>query len=95
MTPETIRDTPRRPSPILRWELQHDVRAITCRLDGRANCGYEVCVLPHWDPASAVIECVDAPMPALLRHAQVAARLREHGWIVIDHVSEGGLHACA
>jgi hypothetical protein len=53
------------------------------------------CVLPHWDPAAAVIERFDAPMPALLRHAEIANRLRESGGMVTDHVDAHGVHAAA
>ena len=94
-----IRDTPRHAgtpgAPLLRWVLQRDsTHAITCELDARANRCYEVCVLPHWDPASAMIERFEAPTPALLRHAEIASRLRENGWIVVDHVA-AEIHAAA
>ena len=70
-----------------RWILEEDATAITCQLDARGNRCYEVCVLPHWDPSSAIIERFDTPAPALLRQADVSRRLRANGWIVIDHVS--------
>jgi hypothetical protein len=78
---------PAKRKPLVEWILQRDTRAITCQLDVRGRETYEVCVLPHWDPSSAVIERFDAATPALLRHAQLACRLREAGWTVIDHVS--------
>jgi hypothetical protein len=70
-----------------RWILEKDATAITCQLDARGTRCYEVCVLPHWDPSSAILERFDAPAPALLRQAEVSRRLRANGWIVIDHVS--------
>jgi hypothetical protein len=42
-----------------------------------------------------VIERFDASMPALLRHAEVISRLRENGWMVIDHVSDDRVRAAA
>jgi hypothetical protein len=72
---------------MLRWILRRNANAITCQLDARGSRCYEVCVLPHRDPSSAVIERFNAPRPALLRHAEVAKRLRENGWMVIDHVA--------
>lgn len=75
--------------------LQRDTNAITCQLEARGNRSYELCVVPHWDPSSAVIEGFDAPTPALLRHAQVASRLRDNGWMVIDHVGIDRVHAPA
>ena len=80
---------------MLHWVLQRDTNAITCQLDARGNRSYEVCVLPHWDPSSAVIERFDAATPALLRHAEVARRLRENGWMVIDRVAADSIHAAA
>lgn len=80
---------------MLRWILQRDTNAITCQLDVRGTRSYEVCVVPHWDPSSAVIERYDAPTPALLRHAEVARRLRENGWMVIDHVAADSIDAAA
>jgi hypothetical protein len=80
---------------MLQWILQRDTRAITCQLDARSDRSYEVCVVPHWDPSTAVIERFDTPTPALLRHAEVARRLRENGWMVIDHVAADGIHAAA
>jgi hypothetical protein len=80
---------------MLRWILQRDTTAITCQLDVRGTEAYEVCIVPHWNPSSAVIERYDAPTPALLRHAEVARLLRENGWMVIDYVAPGGVRAAA
>jgi hypothetical protein len=79
--------------PLVEWILQRDTKAITCQLDLRGRRSYEVCVLPHWDPTAAVIERFDSPMPALLRQAQLACRLREAGWMVIDHVGDPHVNA--
>ena len=68
---------------------------MTCQLDARGGGSYELSVLPHWDPSSAVIERFDAPLPALLRHAQLACGFREAGWTVIDHVAAARVHAAA
>jgi hypothetical protein len=80
---------------MVRWVLERETNVITCQLDARGIRSYELCVLPHSDPSSAVIERFDAPTPALLRHAEVASRLRENGWMVIDHVAADGVHAAA
>ena len=83
------------PTPMLHWVLRRDTTAITCQLGARGPRSYELCVVPHWDPASAVIERYDAPTPALLRHAEVARRLRENGWLVIDHVAADSIYVAA
>lgn len=78
-----------------RWILEQDGTAITCHLAARSNRSFEVCILPRWDPSSAIIECFDALAPALLRHAEVSRRLRENGWIVIDQVGADHVQADA
>jgi hypothetical protein len=95
MTPDTEGNTRAHSAPLLHWILRRDTDAITCQLDARGNRAYELCVVPHWDPSAAVIECFDTPTPALLRHAEVASRLRESGWMVIDHVAAESVHAAA
>jgi hypothetical protein len=93
MTPDTKRNAAA-PHGMM-WIPQRDTNAITCQLDARSSRCYEVCVVPHWDPSSAVIERYDALTPALLRHAEVARRLRENGWMVIDRVGADSIHAAA
>jgi hypothetical protein len=95
MTPDTTFNAPTQTAPMLHWVLRQDTKAITCQLECRGNGSYELCVLPHWDPSSAVIERFDASTSALLRHAEVANRLRENGWMVIDRVAADGVHAAA
>ena len=62
---------------------------ITCQLDVRSDWSYELFVVPHWNPAAAVIERFDAPMAALLRHAEVARHLRADGWTGSSGASRG------
>jgi len=95
MTARYTRTSRSQSSPMLHWILQNETNAITCQLDARGDRSYEVCVVPHWDPSSAVIECFEAPTPAFLRHAEIAKNLREIGWQVIDRVRTGGVHAAA
>jgi hypothetical protein len=95
MTPHTHGPAPRRRTPLVEWVLQRETKSITCQLDARGRRCYELCVLPHWDPSSALIERFDAQLPALVRHAQVASRLRDTGWMVIDHVATTRVHAPA
>ena len=79
------RTTPQ-PEPVLRWVFQRDANEITCELDVRANHTFDVCVVPHWDVSAATIEHFDAPTMAMLRHAEIARRLREGGWVLTEHV---------
>ena len=72
---------------MLRWVFRRDTDAITCELDARGRHSYDVCVVPHWNVSSAVIEHYDTPAAALLRHAEIARRLRDHGWMLADHAA--------
>ena len=79
--------------PVLRWVFRRDRDALTCGLEVGPNRNYDVCVVPHWDVSSSLIERFDAPAEALFRHADIARRLREKGWVLTDYVS--GDHSAA
>ena len=64
---------------MLQWIFTRNGAALTCELDKTAN-GYEVCVVPHWNVASAAIERFDAAIAAAERHAELARYLRDTGW---------------
>jgi hypothetical protein len=64
---------------MLQWIFTRNGAALTCELDASAG-GYEVCVVPHWNVASAAIERFDAAVTALERHAELARYLRDTGW---------------
>jgi hypothetical protein len=74
------------PQPLLRWILRRGNDALTCGVDARGDRSFDVCVVPHWDISASVIERFPAPTSALRRHAEIAARLRQSGWVVADHV---------
>ena len=95
MTRVTKRDAPSPRPPMPGWGLQRETSAITWQLDIREARSYEVCVVPHWDPSSAVIERYDAATPALLRHAAVSRLLREKGWMVIDLIAAESIKTAA
>jgi hypothetical protein len=79
--------------PVLRWIFRRERDVLSCGLEVGANRAYDVCVVPHWDVSSSLIEHFDAPADALLRHAEIARRLRERGWVMTDYVS--GDHTAA
>jgi hypothetical protein len=80
---------PPEPVPMLRWIFRRHTEMLTCEVDATAGDRWDVCVVPHWNVAGAVIERFDAPISALERHAEIARRLREAGWSVIDRVPVG------
>jgi hypothetical protein len=92
---ETHQKGPAQTAPMLLWVLQRGANTITCQLDARDDRSYEVCVVPHWDPSTTVIERFDTPTMAVLRHADVAKRLRENGWMVIERIFPRGVYAAA
>jgi len=72
--------------PMLRWIFTRNHAALTCEVDANPAGGYEVCVVPHWNVASAAIERFDAAATAMERHAELARHLRATGW----HVARRG-----
>ena len=72
--------------PVLLWVLRNDFDAITVGVDISDSGKCEVKTVPHWDTSLALIEPFDSAGDALRRHAEVASRLREIGWVVADHV---------
>jgi hypothetical protein len=79
------------PTGILRWIFRRGTNALTCEIRVNGTHSHDVCVVPHWDLSSAVIERYDRPARALWRHAEIARRFREAGWTLIragsDHAS--------
>ena len=72
-----------KPDPVclLRWTFRKGTRSITCQLDNDPrDSSYDVCVVPHWDVSSAVVEVEQEPIRAFRRHADIARRLRAAGW---------------
>lgn len=75
----------RTPKPMLRWVFRREGRALTCEVDARGTQSYDVTLVPHWDLSAAVTERFDRPLRAMGRHASIARRLRDRGWVVVDH----------
>ena len=72
-------------TPMVRWVFHRDGYAITCEVDAHETQSYDVTFTPHWDPSAAVIERFNRPLRALERHASIAQRLRDDGWVLVDH----------
>jgi len=72
---------------MVRWIFQRDGSALTCRVDARARSSYDVLVVPHWNVSAAVVETLETPGRALQRHAEIAKRLREGGWLVAQRTA--------
>lgn len=72
--------------PVLLWVLRNEFDAITLGVGISDSGRCEVSTVPHWDASLALVEPFDCAGAALRRHAEVASRLREIGWVVADHV---------
>jgi hypothetical protein len=75
---------------VLRWVFRRNDRAITCEIDSDRTHSFEVSLVPHWDLSASVIERFDAAHHAFLRHAEMARRLRDAGWVRADVPRAGG-----
>jgi len=68
------------PVCLLRWTFSKGVRSITCQIENDPRGSYDVCVVPHWDVSSTVVEVEQEPIGAFRRHADIARQLRAAGW---------------
>ena len=66
---------------VLCWVFRRNDQAITCEIDANRTHAFEVSLVPHWNVSASVIERFDAAHDAFLRHAEVARRLRDAGWV--------------
>lgn len=74
--------SPQSPSTrVLRWVFRRSNEAITCEIDAAGDHAFEVCIVPHWNVSAGTIERFDAAYRAFERHAELALRLREAGWV--------------
>ena len=72
---------------VLRWIFLRGTQALTCDLRTTGGYAYDVCVVPHWDVSSSVIESYDRPADALRRHAEIARYFRQAGWALVRDTS--------
>ena len=83
-TTTTTRQRPLQAGPacILRWVFHRGPDTLTCAVEaGGRPSSFDVCILPHWNLSEATVEHFDTPASALRRHAEIASRLRESGWV--------------
>lgn len=83
MSQQLHSSTPSR--PVLLWVFRRDSDAITCGVEVAPSGRCAVRTVPHWNPSLSVVEPFDCAVEAMQRHAEVAHRLREIGWVV-DHM---------
>jgi hypothetical protein len=70
------------PTSMLRWVFHRGGHVLTCAVEATADrSSYDVCVFPHWNVSLGTVERFAAAGGALQRHAVIASRLREAGWV--------------
>src|SRR4026208_1265821 len=70
------------PTSVLRWVFHRGGHALTCAVEMTADrSSYDVCIFPHWNLSLAPTASFAPPAARLQRHAEIAARLREAGWV--------------
>jgi len=67
---------------MLLWVFHRGADVLTCALaTAGERSSYDVCFLPHWNLSLATVEHFESPAAALGRHAEIASRLRQRGWV--------------
>jgi len=70
------------PTSVVRWVFHRGGHALTCAVEATADrSAYDVCIFPHWNLSLGTVERFVGPGRALQRHAEIASRLRESGWV--------------
>ena len=65
---------------VLQSVLHRGDRTLSCDVIARGRRSYDVCVVPHWDVSSSVIETFSAGTKAVRRHAELSWLFRQAGW---------------
>jgi len=83
------------PAAILRWIFVRGTNAIICEIRVNGRHSHDVCVMPHWDLSSSVVERYNRPAHAVSRHADISRRLRDAGWTLIRELPRRDAAAAA
>jgi hypothetical protein len=83
MTNETANPLPR----IVHWTFGFGSDHLTCGVEGDGRT-YRLSLVPNGRDEAAVVETFASSAAALRRHAELAARLREHGWKVCAYTGQ-------
>lgn len=67
---------------MLRWDFLRGHKVVTCEVRATGRSSYDVCVVPHWDVSSSVVERFAHPVAALRRQAQIASDFQQAGFSV-------------
>jgi hypothetical protein len=68
---------------LVKWVFLKGMKSITCEVRVNSAQSFDVCVLPHWDVSSGVVEGFKDMANALRRHAEIALSFRDAGWALV------------
>jgi len=69
--------------PLLRWVFQQKRQVVTCAVDvANGGTSFDVSLVPHWNLSDTTIESFKTAASAFARHAEIALKLRQGGWVV-------------
>ena len=74
-------------SQVLRWILSNGSARISCEIDQNPDRTFDLRVSVPWGKRQRIVNRFTDVVHAMERHAEVAGRLRESGWRVIERTS--------
>ena len=72
---------------ILRWVFLRGRKILTCEVRMHDRHSHDVCVVPHWDVKSSIVERFERPASAMRRHAEIAQEFRQAGWHIVHELA--------
>ena len=72
---------------LLRWVFGHGTHALTCAVNANGVGAFDVCIMPHWNLSSSIVERCTSAAAAFERHAEISERLRRKGWVVVKYAA--------
>ena len=70
---------------LLRWLFHLGHHTLTCAVNANGRGSYDVCLMPHWNLSTSVVEPFHNAAAAFERHAEISLGLRAKGWTVVEH----------
>ena len=68
---------------LVKWVFLKETKSITCEVRSNGARRFDVCVLPHWDVSSAVVEGFEDLASAMRRHAEISLAFRDARWVLV------------
>ena len=75
--------------PLLHWQLQRGMDALTCEIRRRGEDRFDVQVTLGWNSVPVLTRYFDNPIAAVKSHASITATLMDAGWVVTEHTCGG------